>query len=84
MFTDLSYHRTGRSAYGGSYFGCHSRYAPIKVAYFRFHLTSPCRPANSSIFTSLHNNRFLIVTSHRDTAQLVFCYGWLRGYGETP
>ena len=22
--------------------------------------------------------------SPRDTAQLVFCYGWLRGYGETP
>ena len=32
-FTDLSHHRACRSAYGGSYFGCHSRYAPIKVAY---------------------------------------------------
>ena len=33
MFTDLSHHRTCGSAYGGSYFGCHSRYVPIKVAY---------------------------------------------------
>ena len=33
MFTDLSHHRTCRSAYGGSYFGCHSRYSPIKVTY---------------------------------------------------
>ena len=24
-FSDLSHHRTCRSAYGGSYFGCHSR-----------------------------------------------------------
>ena len=24
MFTDLSHHRTCRSAYGGSYFGCHA------------------------------------------------------------
>ena len=31
MSTDLSHHRTCRSAYGGSYFGCHSRYEPIKV-----------------------------------------------------
>ena len=22
--------------------------------------------------------------THRDMAQLVFCYGWMRGYGETP
>ena len=33
MFTDLSHHRTCGSAYGGSYFGYHSRYASIKVAY---------------------------------------------------
>ena len=33
MFTDLPHHRTCRSAYGGSYFGCHSRYSPIKVTY---------------------------------------------------
>ena len=33
MFTDLSHHRTCGSAYGGSYFGYHSRYAPFKVAY---------------------------------------------------
>ncbi len=32
-FSDLSHHRTCRSAYGGSYFGCHSRYSPIKVEY---------------------------------------------------
>jgi len=30
---DLSHHRTCGSAYGGSYFGCHSRYDPMKVAY---------------------------------------------------
>ena len=31
VFTDLSHHRTCGSAYGGSYFGCHSRYEPISV-----------------------------------------------------
>ncbi len=31
VFTDLSHHRTCVSAYGGSYFGCHSRYDPISV-----------------------------------------------------
>ena len=36
MFTDLSHHRTCRSAYGGSYFGYHSRYEPIKVQYPAF------------------------------------------------
>lgn len=29
----LSHHRTCGSAYGGSYFGCHSRYEPISVTY---------------------------------------------------
>ena len=29
----ISPYRTSGSAYGGSYFGCHLRYAPIKVAY---------------------------------------------------
>ena len=32
-FSDLSHHRTCGSAYGGSYFGCHSRFVPIKEAY---------------------------------------------------
>ena len=32
-FTDLPHHRTCGSAYGGSYFGCHSRYEPISVTY---------------------------------------------------
>ena len=31
-FSDLSHHRTCGSAYGGSYFGYHSRYEPINVA----------------------------------------------------
>ena len=35
-FSDLSHHRTCGSAYGGSYFWCHSRYVPIKVAYYDF------------------------------------------------
>ena len=35
-FSDLSHHRTCRSAYGGSYFGYHSRYEPIKVGYPAF------------------------------------------------
>ena len=39
MFTDLSHHRTCGSAYGGSYFECHSRYSPIKVTYPAFDTT---------------------------------------------
>ena len=39
-FSDLSHHRTCGSAYGGSYFGCHSRYDPIKVAYPALHKCS--------------------------------------------
>ena len=31
-FSDLSHHRTCGSAYGGSYFGYHSRYEPVNVA----------------------------------------------------
>ena len=41
--SDLSHHRTCGSAYGGSYFGYHSRYASIKVAY----------PAERSLFLSI-------------------------------
>ena len=40
MFTNLSHHRTCRSAYGGSYLGYHSRYEPIKVQYPAFHRLS--------------------------------------------
>ena len=29
-FSDLSHHRTCRSAYGGSYFGFHSRYESVR------------------------------------------------------
>ena len=38
-FSDLSHHRTCRSAYGGSYFGFHSRYESVRhkqPAFFRF------------------------------------------------